>query len=220
MKFHTLAGTTRSMQLHVLITPESVSEPPASTVQTAPTGDQDIAHVRTDRGCKKSGSNRTDGGSSTQLLERKEWLRQDNAAVRVESLGLEMEDPDDFPSEPYTRDGYDSDGYQIDDGSFFVEVQCGPDEVPGVVHVARCGADDRDEGPRKGLYRCHDQTGSDRDEWYPVMVWPRLLLDIHGSGLIDSCIVRAAPAWPLSSRSGARRLHVGNSFHSFSLYEG
>jgi hypothetical protein len=121
----------------------------------------------------------------TQLLERKEWLRQDNAAVRVESLGLEMEDPDDFPSEPYTRDGYDSDGYQIDDGSFFVEVQCGPDEVPGVVHVARCGADDRDEGPRKGLYRCHDQTGSDRDEWYPVMVWPRLLLDIHGSGLID-----------------------------------
>ena len=48
-------------------------------------------------------------------------------------------------------------------------------EVPGVVHVARCGADDRDEGPRKGLYRCHDQTGSDRDEWYPVMVWPRLL---------------------------------------------
>jgi hypothetical protein len=51
-------------QLSELITPESVSEPPASTVQTAPTGDQDIAHVRTDRGCKKSGSNRTDGGSS------------------------------------------------------------------------------------------------------------------------------------------------------------
>jgi hypothetical protein len=51
-------------QLSELITPESVSEPPANSVQQAPTGDQDTAHVRTDRGCNSSGSNRTDGGSS------------------------------------------------------------------------------------------------------------------------------------------------------------
>eukprot|EP01047_Picozoa_sp_COSAG01_P026357 COSAG01_NODE_1695_length_9464_cov_4.884677_9_plen_171_part_00 len=108
----------------------------------------------------------------------------------IKNFHQQQQNRDLYPGPPagpshFTRDGYDSDGYQIDDGSFFVEVQCGPDEVPGVVHVARCGAGDRDEGPRKGLYRCHDQTGSDRDEWYPVMVWPRLLLDIHGSGLID-----------------------------------
>ena len=46
--------------LSACVTPESVSEPPANSVQGAATGDQDIAHVRTDRGR----SNRSDSGSS------------------------------------------------------------------------------------------------------------------------------------------------------------
>lgn len=33
--------------------------------------------------------------------------------------------PDDSPNEPYERDGYDSDGWPLDDGSLFVEVDFG-----------------------------------------------------------------------------------------------
>jgi hypothetical protein len=49
------------------------------------------------------------------------------ATVSIEHLELEMDDgaPDDSPNEPYERDGYDSDGWPLDDGSLFVEVDFG-----------------------------------------------------------------------------------------------
>jgi ubiquitin C-terminal hydrolase len=125
----------------------------------------------------------------TRMLERKDCLQQDIAAATPEMLGL-VEEPDtsvDCPSKPYDRAGYDSDGL-LDDGSFFVEVDFGCGEV-AVVHVAAASAPALSEnevgaeGPRKGRYRGYEQTGP--DDWHPAIVWPRLVIDIGASGLIE-----------------------------------
>jgi hypothetical protein len=130
----------------------------------------------------------------THVLDRREFLSRDMTAVSIEQLGLEMDDdaPDDSPNEPYERNGYDSDGWPVDDGSLYVEVAfgCADDgsEAPVVLHVAAAG--ERAEGPRKGRSQSVDELDAHRfgpgpDAWRPVIVWPQLLVDIRGSGLIE-----------------------------------
>jgi hypothetical protein len=120
----------------------------------------------------------------TGLCDRRRYLTQDarflSRAFLEERWGLgvspdaPVDEPDepDVPNEPDASD-FNDEGYPVDDGSFYIEVEFDVEEPRAVLHVP-AGAD---EGPREGFYQWVDQAGPDQDEWHSMTVGHRRDLD-------------------------------------------